>query len=287
MFLMQVKEVQFKSDNVTLRGELYLPEQVNVPGILVCHAMHGEGFRWLPLYREFAQKAAERGFACLLFDFRGCGLSEGKFDYGRGEQNDTRAALGFLLGQKQVDASKAYAVGRSLGGTIALYSLIDDPRVKGYALWATPPDHQRNIRNYIERTRGKLGYRFFVLLSALDRSFNVTRLIKLDLWGIKMRPRDVRWKLMTLNGSRLMAHKNNPPILLIIGDEDEFVSVSEERDFEESIPGNKRLIVLKGTGHTFKGAEEKVASTTIDWFVDLQNSLTQETSQSNLGVSAR
>lgn len=267
---MKVKEVQFKSENVMLQGELYEPEQTNAPAILVCHAMHAKGFRWLPLYRELARKAAERGFACLLFDFRGCGMSEGKFDYGWGEQKDAKAALEFLLAQKQVDASRAYAVGRSLGGTIVLYSLIDDPRVKGYALWATPPDHKRNIRNFIERTRGKLGYRFFLLLSTVDRFLNVARVIRLDLWGLRMRPRDVRWKLMSLSGSRLIARRNHPPILLIIGDEDEFVSISEERDYEKSIPGNKRLIVLKGTGHTFKSAEERVASITIDWFESLQ-----------------
>jgi len=273
---MKIEEVQFKSDNTVLRGELYRPERGNVPAILVCHAMHAEGFRWLPLYRTFARKAAERGFACLLFDFRGCGMSEGKFDYGWSEQRDAKAALGFLLAQKDVDVSKAYAVGRSLGGTIAIYSLIDDPRVKGYALWATPPDHKRNIRNFIEKTRGKFGYSFFVLLSIVDRVINVRRIIRVDLWGLKMRPKDVRRKLMSLSSSRLISHKNRPPILLIVGDEDEFVSTTEERDYERSILGNKRLIILKGTGHTFKGAEEQVASTTIDWFEGLRNSQTQE-----------
>ncbi len=270
---MKMKEVEFKSEDLTLRGELYQPERTDAPGILVCHAMHGQGFRWIPVYRNFAQKAAQAGFACLLFDFRGCGMSEGTFDYGWGEQEDAKAALNFLLRQEQVDASQAYAVGRSLGGTIALYSLIDDPRVKGYALWATPPDHKRTIENFIVKTRGRIGYGFFILLSTLDRFFNVT---KFDLWGLKMRPRDVRWKLMSLSGSRLIAHTNHPPILIIVGDEDDFVSLAEERDYEKTISGNGRLVVLKGTGHTFKGAEEQVASITIDWFCDLQNSRGQE-----------
>ncbi len=263
---MKMEEVQFQSDSLALRGELYLPEQTRSPAILVCHAMHAEGFRWLPLYRIFARKAAQRGFTCLLFDFRGCGMSEGEFDYGWGEQRDARAALEFLLSQEQVDGSRAFLVGRSLGGTVAIYSLVDDPRVKGYALWATPPDHHQNIKSFIERRRGKLGYVVFLLLSLVDRVHDVTRVMKVDLFGLNMRPKDVRGKLMALSGSRLIARKNHPPILLLIGDEDDFVSLSEAENYEKSIPGRKRLIILPETGHTFRGAEEKVASITLDWF---------------------
>jgi alpha/beta superfamily hydrolase len=268
----KMEEVQFQSDSLTLRGELYLADQVPSPGILVCHAMHAEGFRWLPLYRIFARKAAERGFSCMLFDFRGCGMSDGEFDYGWGEQRDAKAALEFFLSQRQIDPTIAFAVGRSLGGTIALYSFIDNPRVRGYALWATPPDHHVNIKNFILETQSRLGYLLFLILSAVDRLWNVTRVMKVDLWGLKMRPKNVRGKLMTLSGARLISGRNNPPILLLIGDEDNYVSLAEETSFENSIPREKRLVVLRKTGHTFKGAEEEVASITLDWFQTLRNS---------------
>jgi alpha/beta superfamily hydrolase len=267
MFSMKMEEVEFSSDKLVLRGELYFPELTHSPAILVCHAMHREGFRWIPLYRIFARKAAETGFACLLFDFRGCGKSEGQFDYGWGEQRDAKAALEFLLSQEQVDATSAFLVGRSLGGTVAIYSLVDDPRVKGYALWATPPDHNKNIKSYIEKMRGKLGYAIFLLLSIVDRVYEV----KLELFGLKPRPKDVRGKLMTFSGARFIAGKNHPPILLLIGDEDDYVSLSEEKSYENSITGRKRLVILPQTGHTFKEAEEKVASVTLEWFEELQS----------------
>lgn len=269
---MKTEEVEFQSDKLTLRGELYLPDLEHCPAVLVCHAMHAEGFRWLPLYRTFAQKAAERGFVCLLFDFRGCGMSEGKFDYGWGEQRDARAALEFLMNQEIVDPTSVFLVGRSLGGTIAIYSLFDDPRVKGYALWATPPDHYLNIRRFIEKRRGKLGYGVFLLLSFIDKVLNVTRVMKLEMFGLNLRPKDVRSKLMTLSGSQLIAGRNHPPILLLIGDEDDYVSLSEATCYEKSISGRKRLIIVPKTGHTFRGVEEKVASITLDWFNELQTS---------------
>jgi len=267
-----MEEVQFQSDNLLLRGELHLPERKNCPGILMCHAMHSEGFRWLSLYRTFARKATERGFACLLFDFRGCGMSEGEFDYGWGEQRDAKSALEFLLNRKEVNATSAFIVGRSLGGTISIYSLVDDPRIKGYALWATPPDHYQNIKTFIEKRRGKLGYAFFVFLSIIDKFHDATRVMKIELFGLNLRPKDVRGKLMSLSGARLLSRKNHSPILLAIGDKDDYVTLAEEKRYEKSILGRRRLVVLPETGHTFKGAEEKVSSMTLDWFEELQSS---------------
>jgi alpha/beta superfamily hydrolase len=264
-FSMKMEQVEFSSDKFVLRGELYLPETNRSPGILVCHAMHGEGFRWI-LYRIFARKAAERGFACLLFDFRGCGKSEGEFDYGSGEQRHAKAALEFLLSRKQVDSTTAFVVGRSFGGTVAIYSLVNDPRVKGYALWATPPGHCNNIKSYIEKLHGRVGYLVFLLLSAVDRVYEV----KLDLFGLELRPKDVREKLMTLSGAGFIAEKKHPPILLFIGDHDDYVSLSEEKSYENSITERGRLVVLPQTGRIFKQAEEQVASITLEWFQELQ-----------------
>lgn len=269
---MKKEEVQFRSGTLVLRGEIYLPEQTPAPGILVCHAMHAQGFRWLPLYRIFAETAAERGFACLLFDFRGCGMSDGEFDYGWGEQRDARAAFEFLLSRREIDATTVFPVGRSLGGTIAVYSLIEDPRVKGCALWGTPPDHHRNIRNFIVKRNGWFGYVVFLLLSLLDEYRDVTRAMRIDLFGLKLRLRDLRGKMMTLRPARLLSRENHPAILLLMGDRDEYVTLSEAELFEKSIGGRKLLIVLTGTGHTFKEAEKAITSLTLDWFGKLLNS---------------
>jgi alpha/beta superfamily hydrolase len=271
---MKKEEVQFRSGDLVLRGELYLPHRTPAPGILVCHAMHAQGFRWLPLYRLFAEMAAKKGFSCLLFDF--CGMSEGQFDYGWGEQRDAREAFEFLVSRKEVDPTSAFLVGRSLGGTIAIYSLVHDPRVKGCALWATPPDHHQNIKSFVVKRHGRVGYLVFLLLSSIDRFHDVTRLMRLDVFGLKLRLKDLRRKMMSLRPSQLLASKNHPPILLLIGDEDEYVTMSETMKFERSLTERKRLKVLSGTGHTFKGEEEKAVSATLDWFEGLLNPIGNE-----------
>jgi pimeloyl-ACP methyl ester carboxylesterase len=235
--------------------------------------MHAEGFRWLPLYRSFAERACERGFACLLFDFRGCGRSEGKFDYGWGEQEDARAAFEFLLNRKEVDASGAFVVGRSLGGTIALYALARDARVKGFALWATPPDHHENIRNFIIRRYGRLRYLSFLLLSYIDRLHDVGKAVRIELFGLTLRLKDLRAKSMALHGAQLLSEIEHPPVLLLIGDKDEYVTLQEIEKFRAVIGGKVRSQTLADTGHTFKGAEDLAIEATLKWFQELLNGL--------------
>ena len=264
-------EVEFDSGGRVLRGELHLPDRERAPGILVCHAMHSEGFRWPPLYRMFAERACERGFACLLFDFRGCGQSEGQFDYGWGEQEDARAAFDFLLRRQEVDATGGFVVGRSLGGTIALYALARDPRVKGFALWATPPDHQENIRSFILKRYGRISYITVLALSYLDRTSNPLKPMRIELFGLRMRLRDLRRRMMALHGARLLAGTNHPPVLLLIGDKDEYVSVPEIQGFATTIDRNVRTKIIPDTGHTFKGTEDRTAEATLEWFETLLN----------------
>lgn len=266
---MKKEEVKIQSGSLTLRGEIYLPEHSPAPGILMCHAMHAQGFRWLPLYRMFAESAAEKGFVCLLFDFRGCGASEGVFDYGWGEQHDARAALQFLMRRGEVDRSNCFVVGRSLGGTVGLYSSIGESGVRGYALWATPPDHHHNVRDFIVKRRGRLGYLTFLFLAGIARFNRIGGTLGFDLFGLRLSPRDLRRKLMALRPQELVSTGNHPPILLLIGDRDEYVTLAEAQSFEESIGGRKRLVVLQGTGHTFKGVEAEAVSITLDWFEQL------------------
>ena len=259
-------EVESHSGSLVLRGELYLPDRQKAPGILVCHAMHAEGFRWLPLYRSFAEKASERGFACLLFDFRGCGTSGGQFDYG-GEQEDARAAFEFVLDRKEVDSSGAFVVGRSLGGTIALYALARDHRVKGFALWATTPDHHRNVRNFILKRGGRLRYALFIALSYIDSLHDLGKATRIDLFGLRLRLRDLRRKMMTLRGAQLLSKIEHAPVLLLIGDRDEYVTLQETEEFGKGIGGKVRTIA--STGHTFKGAETLAMGATLEWFEGL------------------
>lgn len=77
------------------------------------------------------------GFATLRFNFRGVGLSTGSFDDGRGEVDDARAALDYLLND-QPSASEVLLVGFSFGAAIGLRFGCADPRVHRLIAIATP-----------------------------------------------------------------------------------------------------------------------------------------------------
>ncbi|HYA01706.1 MAG TPA: alpha/beta hydrolase [Syntrophobacteria bacterium] len=58
-----------------------------------------------------------RGYSTLRFNFRGVGMSRGRYDDGRGEQEDARSALQFLAAQ---GANKIDLAGYSFGAWVNL-----------------------------------------------------------------------------------------------------------------------------------------------------------------------
>lgn len=69
------------------------------------------------------------GLPVLRFNFRGAGLSEGKHDDGRGEQDDVRAALDFLAAE--FPGKPIVLGGFSFGSSVGLRVACHDSRVAG------------------------------------------------------------------------------------------------------------------------------------------------------------
>lgn len=266
---LKVEEVSFDSYEAKIRGELYIPSAERSPSLVVCHGFDKRGFRGLPLYRQLARKACERGYASLVFDFRGCGESSGKFDYGIGEQQDLRFAIDYLASRREVFSDSIFVVGHSLGGAVALYAIQGDGRVRGLALWGTPHDHAYNVRKFIVRNRGWLSYYVFLLSSYLDVVVDMSRFFRLEVYGISLRPRYVREKMMRLNESEVVS-KVGVPILVMVGSEDKFVSVEETQILFSAAGEPKQLLIIPSMGHAFQGKEDEVINKTIAWFDELK-----------------
>ena len=66
-----------------------------------------------------AQALARIGCPVLRFNFRGVGRSAGTFDNGRGERDDFRAALDFMIA-RYPDVKRVWAAGMSFGSWVAL-----------------------------------------------------------------------------------------------------------------------------------------------------------------------
>jgi len=264
---LRTETVKFESEGDEIYGVLYVPDETPAPILIVCHGFDKRGFRGYDIFERLASKACENGFISLVFDFRGCGSSSGKFDYGWGEQRDLVGAINYLASRREANPNAIYVVGHSLGGAVALHVAQRDKRVKGIVLWATPHDHAYNVKKFITRTRGRLGYYVFLLISYLDAVVNVSWLFSLRVYGITLRPRDVRQRLMKLRESEIVAKLKNVSLLIINGSGDQVVGLEEARWNFEAANEPKELVVVESAGHVFQGKEQETIDRTLSWLL--------------------
>ncbi len=92
------------------------------------HPLHGGTMHSKVVYRA-ARALTAAGYDTLRFNFRGVGLSQGRYDGGRGETEDFRAALdeAALRGGTPIVAG-----GFSFGSAVALRAIPRDPRVVAF-----------------------------------------------------------------------------------------------------------------------------------------------------------
>jgi len=212
-----------------------------------------------------AKASSINGFVSLVFDFRGVGKSTGEFDYGFAEQQDVQCVLNYLFSRKEVLSNKIFVVGHSLGGAASLYAIQNERRINGLVLWSTPKNHSYNVKKFIRRTRGKLSLYLFYFFAWLDKLFDVSRLFKLKIYGILLRPRYVREKLMKLNECEAVSNLRNIPLLILVGDEDVIVDVAEARQVFLSANEPKDFVIVRGANHIYNGKEDETIDKTIKW----------------------
>lgn len=106
--------VEFESDGTTCRAWLYLPKTpVPAPVIVMAHGFGG--IREMRL-DAFAEQFSQAGYACLVFDYRHFGASDGQprqlLDITR-QLTDWAAAIAHVRGRTDVDSSRITLWGSS------------------------------------------------------------------------------------------------------------------------------------------------------------------------------
>ncbi|MDX2040794.1 MAG: alpha/beta fold hydrolase [Acidobacteriota bacterium] len=95
--------------------------------VLHPHPLHGGTMHNKVVFRA-AKALGESGFETLRFNFRGVGASTGQYDEGRGECDDARVALDFLIAD-QPNAREVVVAGFSFGSIVGLNVGCADARV--------------------------------------------------------------------------------------------------------------------------------------------------------------
>jgi fermentation-respiration switch protein FrsA (DUF1100 family) len=110
-------------------------------------------------------------------------------------------------------------------------------------------------------------------LSRLDRFFNVSKFFKLEVYGINLRPKYVKEKLMKLNECEAASRLKNIPLLVVIGESDIIVGLDEAQEIFEAAHNPKTLLVMDSADHIYKGKEAELISKTVDWIKAVADSI--------------
>jgi len=80
----------------------------------------------------------KKSIIAFIFNFRGVGSSQGSFGGGIAEQEDTAAAVSWIISQPEADGNRMGLAGYSFGAAVALPVACADDRVEALALISMP-----------------------------------------------------------------------------------------------------------------------------------------------------
>ena len=244
------KIVYPNSTNLGLSALLYSPKPAAGTVIIVCHGFTGSkegGGRALTM----AEELGSRGYSTLLFDFSGCGESEGEFaDLTLTRHiDDLKTSVVYC---RNLGFQRILTMGRSFGGTTAICLGRAGGEVAGVCTWAAP---------------GALGDLFVPLRrQSADPSYALLKLEdEDDALQIK------KSFLTDLDNYDVFGRAGQispSPFLIIHGVKDEVVPEKNARLIYQSAGEPKRLALIKDGDHQFTGCHQEVWKKYFAWLAE-------------------
>lgn len=238
---------EVKHDDSTIRYPLR-----NKTLIVVCHGFTGskEGGGRAP---AMGNELATLGFSTLLFDFSGCGESEGEWEdlTLSGQVDDLSAVIRWC---RENSFNRIILMGRSFGGTTVLLYAGEDTKIDAVCTWAAVARPALLFNPYLKDNLNGTGNELITIRGsegevALKKNFfhDLTRHDLLASAG-KIAPRG---------------------LLIIHGSDDETVPVADARMIYQAAKNPKDLAIIKGADHRFSEHHEKVWSIFFSWLQSL------------------
>ena len=270
---MNREPVTFFSNRDLIDGDLWLPPEGSpgppYPALIGCSGY--QGLKTIHPAR-FARSLAPAGYACLGFDYRGFGASEGE----RGrlvpqeQAEDVVAAVSFLCSRPDIDRSRIGLIGWGLGGGIAVSAAADDERVAAVAAVNSVSDGARTTRRLhteaswdklmsdiaedrLHRAcsgRSRLVPPFQVLpMDEITADYVDEELYKAPGFGSPVTLEAVDFLLRFRAEDR--AGRISPrPLLLVHAAENRLYLPEESHFLSEAAGQDKEMVLLEGVGHT-------------------------------------
>lgn len=140
------KKIEFIVDNTSLRGSVFTPKGKGpFPAVIFFHGSGSKGLK----YFKAGKKLSENGILAFVFNFRGCGLSDGDYLSQAYEDAflDAKSAFELLLCQN-IDPERIGVVGGSFGGYIVSI-VLPQILIKSLVL-LNPSTHSGNFSQKID-----------------------------------------------------------------------------------------------------------------------------------------
>lgn len=128
--MIQRLDVSFPSSGASCAAWLYLPEEPSPhPVIVMAHGLGGVREMRLD---AFAERFCEAGYACLIFDYRYFGASEGEprqlLDIAS-QQQDWLSAVSYARARHELDPEKVILWGSSFSGGHVIHTAVADGKI--------------------------------------------------------------------------------------------------------------------------------------------------------------
>jgi len=228
-------KISFLSDGLRLEGILHLPDTSRPPVVIGSHGLLSTSSS--PKQIELARRCAEHGMAFFRFDHRGCGESEGLFQEVTsldGRCNDLISAINAVKARKET-GNRIGFFGSSMGGAVCL-SVASAIDVVSLVTFAAPVRSRKKFELSVD--------------SDVSDTQNLPS-------GPKSREFDISDRLSVVHN-----------ILIIHGDEDDVVPISNAREIYEKAGEPKKMIVQRKGDHrmSYRPHQEQFIRDAVLWF---------------------
>lgn len=227
-------EITYWSTGLKVKGLMYENAKAGdkkLPGVVFNHGGVGGVPR---LTKERCKHLAAEGYHVLAPSYRGEDGSEGEIEVAAGEVDDAINAVKVLRAWPGVDKKKIAMAGTSHGGIITLLAVTRINLKAAVCVYG--------VTNTETWYHGHL----------IANGFDVSDELSVKVYGEypdKLKPEAFRSRAPALD-----AHKINTPVLLLYGDKDTIVPVTQGEEMAAALKKHKKeykLKIIKGGGHGF------------------------------------
>lgn len=236
-----VQQFSVVTDGLHVRGRIFFPvarPDRLYPALVICHGVPAGPIEVQTPgdagYEGLAHEFAALGVAAVIFNFRGCGESEGNFDL-IGWTRDLEAVLDAVANTPHIDPTRVMVLGFSAGGAAAIKVASENPSIYGLAVAGTPSDFSFLVRDP----------------QLVAEDFRNRRIIRDPKF-----PADVeRWAngFLDIEPRRWLQHFKGKYLLIVHGDQDELIPVEQAHELAKHAPaGVGKLAIIPGGVHKLR-----------------------------------